>query len=109
MKSKLHVLESKLSETKSTISKLAEEKRQSCQETKILQKELDFLDEAGSEMHLENQICGTASGNDGRTETANVKEVELEVDEHPSATKTTKNTCSQKEETKEQEECGSGV
>ncbi|KAB5512261.1 hypothetical protein DKX38_029289 [Salix brachista] len=61
-----------------------------------------FLDEAGSKMHLENHICGTASGNDGRTETANVKEVELEVDEHPSATKTTKNTCSQKEETKEQ-------
>ncbi|KAG5244925.1 vesicle-associated protein [Salix suchowensis] len=43
MKSKLHVLESKLNETKSTISKLAEEKRQSCQETKILQEELDFL------------------------------------------------------------------
>ncbi|KAB5521061.1 hypothetical protein DKX38_025380 [Salix brachista] len=114
-----------------------------------------FLDEAGSEMHLENQICGIASGNDGRTETANVKEeemdveisqkeaptdlvedseatrdiheeeetyktttehieehvkeVEIEVDEHPSATKTTENTCSQKEETKEQEVCGSGV
>ncbi|KAB5556318.1 hypothetical protein DKX38_007227 [Salix brachista] len=43
MKSKLHVLESKLNETKSTISKLTEEKRQSCQETKILQEELDFL------------------------------------------------------------------
>ncbi|KAB5561159.1 hypothetical protein DKX38_006116 [Salix brachista] len=109
-----------------------------------------FLDEARSEMHLENQICGTTSGNDGRIETANVKEeemdvdisqkqglsdlveaseatrdiheeeetsktttehieehvkeVEIEVDEHPSATKTTKNTCSQKEETKEQED-----
>ncbi|KAF9664903.1 hypothetical protein SADUNF_Sadunf16G0066300 [Salix dunnii] len=50
-----------------------------------------------------------ASGNDGRTETANVIEVEIEVDEHPSATKTTENTCSQKEETKEQEECGSGL
>ena len=46
MKSILHVAESKLSETKSSISKLAEEKRQSCQETKILQEELDFLDEA---------------------------------------------------------------
>ncbi|KAB5556144.1 hypothetical protein DKX38_007053 [Salix brachista] len=46
MKSKLHVAELKLSETKSSISKLAEEKRQSCQETKILQEELDFLDEA---------------------------------------------------------------
>ncbi|KAF9681661.1 hypothetical protein SADUNF_Sadunf05G0025200 [Salix dunnii] len=40
MKSKLHVLESKLNETESTISKLTEEKRQSCQETKILQEEL---------------------------------------------------------------------
>ncbi|KAG5254523.1 microtubule-associated protein [Salix suchowensis] len=114
-----------------------------------------FLDEAGSEMHLENQICGTASGNDGRTETANVKEeemdveisqkegpsdlveaseatrdiheeeetsktttehieehakeVEIEVDELPSAAMTAENTCSQKEETKEQEVCGSGV
>ncbi|KAG5254529.1 titin [Salix suchowensis] len=114
-----------------------------------------FLDEAGSEMHLENQICGTASGNDGRTESANVKEeemdveisqkegpsdlveaseatrdiheeeetsktttehieehakeVEIEVDELPSATMTAENTCSQKEETKEQEVCGSGV
>ncbi|KAG5230897.1 vesicle-associated protein [Salix suchowensis] len=46
MKSILHVAESKPSETKSSISKLAEEKRQSCQETKILQEELDFLDEA---------------------------------------------------------------
>jgi hypothetical protein len=35
--------------------------------------------------------------------------VEIEVDEHPSAPKTTVNTCSQKEETKEQEVCGSGV
>ncbi|XP_052312105.1 uncharacterized protein LOC7487873 isoform X44 [Populus trichocarpa] len=114
-----------------------------------------FLDEAGSELHLENQICETAFGNDGRTEAANVKEeekdveisqkevptdlveaneatrdiheeeetsktttehieehvkeVEIEVDEHPSAPKTTVNTCSQKEETKEQEVCGSGV
>ncbi|KAJ6965699.1 titin [Populus alba x Populus x berolinensis] len=111
-----------------------------------------FLDEAGSELHLENQICEIASGNDGRTEAANVKEeemdveksqkevptdlveatrdiheeektsktttehveehvkeVEIEVDEHPSAPKTTENTCSQKEETKEQEVCGSGV
>lgn len=33
-----------------------------------------FLDEAGSGLHLENQICETASGNDGRTEAANVKE-----------------------------------
>ncbi|XP_052312108.1 uncharacterized protein LOC7487873 isoform X47 [Populus trichocarpa] len=33
-----------------------------------------FLDEAGSELHLENQICETAFGNDGRTEAANVKE-----------------------------------
>ena len=38
-----------------------------------------------------------------------VKEVEIEVDEHPSATKTTENTFSQKEETTEQEICGSGV
>lgn len=38
-----------------------------------------------------------------------VKEVEIEADEHPSAPKTTENTCSQKEETKEQEVCGSGV
>uniref|UniRef100_A0A2K2C898 Titin-like n=1 Tax=Populus trichocarpa TaxID=3694 RepID=A0A2K2C898_POPTR len=114
-----------------------------------------FLDEAGSGLHLENQICETAFGNDGRTEAANVKEeekdveisqkevpadlveaneatrdiheeeetsktttehieehvkeVEIEVDEHPSAPKTTVNTCSQKEETKEQEVCGSGV
>ncbi|KAJ6949484.1 titin [Populus alba x Populus x berolinensis] len=114
-----------------------------------------FLDEAGSELHLENQICEIASGNDGRTEDANVKEeemdveisqkevptdlveaneatrdiheeeetsktttehieehvkeVEIEVDEHPSAPKTTQNTCSQKEQTKEQEVCGSGV
>ncbi|XP_011005146.1 PREDICTED: microtubule-associated protein futsch-like [Populus euphratica] len=114
-----------------------------------------FLDEAGSELHVENQICETAFGNDGRTEAANVKEeemdveisqkevptdlveaneatrdiheeeetsktttehieehvkeVEIEVDEHPSAPKTTENTCSQKEETKEQEVCGSGV
>ncbi|KAB5512413.1 hypothetical protein DKX38_029441 [Salix brachista] len=33
-----------------------------------------------------------------------VKEVQIEADEHPSATKTTENTCSQKEETKEHEE-----
>lgn len=33
-----------------------------------------FLDEAGSGLHLENQICETAFGNDGRTEAANVKE-----------------------------------
>uniref|UniRef100_A0A6N2LU72 Uncharacterized protein n=1 Tax=Salix viminalis TaxID=40686 RepID=A0A6N2LU72_SALVM len=38
-----------------------------------------------------------------------VKEVQIEADEHPSATKTTENTCSQKEETKEHEECDSGV
>ncbi|KAB5515773.1 hypothetical protein DKX38_026421 [Salix brachista] len=38
-----------------------------------------------------------------------VKEVQIETEEHPFATKTTENTCSQKEETKEQEECGSGV
>ncbi|XP_061973263.1 uncharacterized protein LOC133695320 isoform X4 [Populus nigra] len=114
-----------------------------------------FLDEAGSGLHLENQICETASGNDGRTEAANVKEeekdveisqkevptdlveaneatrdiheeeetsktttehieehvkeVEIEVDEHPCAPKTTVNTCSQKEETKEQEVCGSDM
>ncbi|KAJ6996149.1 vesicle-associated protein 1-2-like [Populus alba x Populus x berolinensis] len=43
MKSKLHVLESKLNETESTISKLTEEKRQGSQERKILQEELDFL------------------------------------------------------------------
>nr|XP_034918090.1 microtubule-associated protein futsch isoform X4 [Populus alba] len=114
-----------------------------------------FLDEAGSELHLENQICEIASGNDGRTEAANVKEEEMDVeisqkevptdlveaneatrdiheeeetsktttehieehvkevvieaDEHPSAPKTTESTCSQKEETKDQEVCGSGV
>lgn len=33
-----------------------------------------FLDEVGSELHLGNQICEIASGNDGRAEAANVKE-----------------------------------
>ncbi|KAF9670030.1 hypothetical protein SADUNF_Sadunf13G0026100 [Salix dunnii] len=40
MKSKLHVLESKLNEAEATISKLTEEKRQGNQEQKILREEL---------------------------------------------------------------------
>ncbi|KAB5515838.1 hypothetical protein DKX38_026486 [Salix brachista] len=65
-------------------------------------------EDMGTKLQVENRSDEKNSGNDGRTETAHVKEVEIEVDEHPSATKTTENTCSQKEETKEQEECGLG-
>uniref|UniRef100_A0A6N2N8G4 Uncharacterized protein n=1 Tax=Salix viminalis TaxID=40686 RepID=A0A6N2N8G4_SALVM len=66
-------------------------------------------EDMGTKLQVENHSDEKNSGNDGRTETAHVKEVEIEVDEHPSATKTTENTCSQKEETKEQEESGLGV
>ncbi|KAG5233141.1 vesicle-associated protein [Salix suchowensis] len=71
MKSILHVAESKPSETKSSISKLAEEKRQSCQEMKILQEELDFLDEA---QILELKMMSRERGDEPSTFTKKLEE-----------------------------------
>uniref|UniRef100_A0A6N2M7Y5 Uncharacterized protein n=1 Tax=Salix viminalis TaxID=40686 RepID=A0A6N2M7Y5_SALVM len=61
--------------------------------------------EATGDIHEEEETSKTTTEHIEE----HAKEVEIEVDELPSATMTAENTCSQKEETKEQEVCGSGV